>query len=116
MNSSGWTSRKLWVTIFAILVAAGLVVAYVWALVVNPEAVTKVDTVVAATAAIAAAIAGAVYVVTEGRIDLRALPTSLEPIAQAALDLSRLVNELRLALTKMDPKTGPPEDGGNSAT
>lgn len=82
------TSRKLWITIVAMVLPAALFAGSAGVLIFAPEKASALTGVMAAISAILTTVAGAVYVVTEGKIDLRALPQALDPVLQAVVDLA----------------------------
>jgi hypothetical protein len=87
-----WASRKLWVTIAVLFLAAVLVASYAYVLVNAPEKVTALDTAVAAIAAIVAGVVGHSYVKVQGGIDQAALPAN--PNAPTVESVMSLIKEL----------------------
>ena len=85
---SNWKSRKLWITIAAMLLPALLLAGSTYVLVTAPEKAGALAALAGAVSAVRTTAAGATYVVTEGKIDLRALPQLIDPILQGILELA----------------------------
>ena len=81
-------SRKLWITVVAMALPALMLVASTWMMITAPERAGHLTAVAGAVSAVLTTAAGAVYVVTEGKIDLRALPQALDPVLEAVIQLA----------------------------
>jgi len=106
-------SRKLWITVAAMSVPLALLAGCTWVMVAAPEKAGSLTAVAAAISAVLTTAAGAVYVVTEGRIDLRALPRIVDPMLQAVLELaarSSAFYEELMRLAEKHAAEPPPED------
>jgi hypothetical protein len=91
------------VTLGVIFVAAILVAAYAYVLVNAPAQVTVLDTAVAAIAAVAATVAGRLYVQVEGEIDKNALPADPNaPTFESVMELIKELAALAAVVVKAD--------------
>ena len=107
--SSKWKSRKLWVAVLAMLVPAALLAGSTYVLVTAPEKAGALTAVAGAVSAILTAAVGAVYVVTEGKIDLRALPAAIDPLLHSIVDLAEKNAAVYAALVRAAGEALPEE-------
>ncbi len=98
--NSGWASRKFLVTGAAMILPAVLLGVSAYVLIAAPERASLLTGVMAAVSAALSTAAGAVYVITEGRIDLRAVSPVADELLETVADLAEKSASLHTVLVE----------------